>query len=62
MLPYSIGLELTILLAFWLCLGVWQKDRATTGRVTFVALGLSAILWCSGELLAVREALDRVGE
>jgi PAS domain-containing protein len=58
MLLYSIGLELTILLAFWLCLGVWQKDRSTTGRTTFVALGVSAILWCSGELLALREVLD----
>ena len=58
MLLYSIGLELTILLAFWLCLGVWQKDRSTTGRATFVALGFSALLWCSGELLAVRELLD----
>ena len=65
MLLYSIGLEVTILLACWLCLGVWQKDRSTTGRVTFVALGFSIALWCSGELLALREvfgeaALDRV--
>jgi PAS domain-containing protein len=58
MLLYSIGLELTILLAFWLCLGVWQKDRSTTGRATFVALGLSSVLWCSGELMAVREIVD----
>jgi PAS domain-containing protein len=58
MLLYSIGLELTILLAFWLCLGVWQKDRSTTGRVTFVALGFSAVLWCGGELLALREVFD----
>jgi PAS domain-containing protein len=58
MLLYSICLELTILLSFWLCLGVWQKDRSTTGRATFVALGLSAVLWSSGELLAVREVLD----
>jgi len=58
MLLYSIGLELTILLAFWLCLGVWQKDRSTTGRATFVALGFSAVLWCSGELMALREILD----
>jgi len=58
MLLYSICLELTILLTFWLCLGVWQKDRSTTGRATFVALGLSAVLWGSGELLALREVLD----
>ena len=58
MLLYSIGLELTILLAFWLCLGVWQKDRSTPGRATFVALGFSAVLWCSGELTALRGILD----
>jgi PAS domain-containing protein len=58
MLLYSIGLELTILLAFWLCLGVWQKDRSTTGRATFVALGFSVVLWCGGELLTLREVFD----
>jgi PAS domain-containing protein len=58
MLLYSIGLEVTILLSFWLCLGVWQKDRSTTGRATFVALGFSVVLWCSGELLALREVFD----
>ena len=58
MLLYLIGLELTILLAFWLCLGVWQKNRSTTGRATFVALGFSAILWCGGELMALRGVLD----
>jgi PAS domain-containing protein len=58
MLLYSIGLELTILLAFWLCLGVWQKDRSTTGRVTFVALGFSAVLWCTGDLMEARGVLD----
>ena len=60
MLLYSIGLELTILLAFWLCLGVWQKDRSTTGRITFVALAFSAVLWCGGELLTLREVFDEV--
>ena len=58
MLLYSIGLEVTILLAFWLCLGVWQKDRSTTGRATFVALGLSVVLWCNGELLTLRGVFD----
>lgn len=60
MLLYSICLELTILLTFWLCLGVWQKDRATTGRLTFVALGLAAVFWSTGELLAVRQVVDEV--
>ena len=41
MLLYEIGLELTILFAFWLCLGVWQRDPSTPGRSTFVALGLA---------------------
>jgi PAS domain-containing protein len=58
MLFYSIGLELAILLAFWLCLGVWHKDRSTTGRATFVALSFAAVLWFSGELMAVHEVVD----
>lgn len=54
MLLYALGLELTILLTFWLCLAVWQKDHSTPGRTTFVALGCSASLWCLGELLQAR--------
>lgn len=54
MTPYTLALELTILLAFWLCLAVWQRDRSTPGRTTFVALTASGILWCLGELLYQR--------
>lgn len=54
MLLYSIGLELTMLLTFWVCLGVWQRDGSTPGRSTFAALGVATIVWCSGELAAVR--------
>lgn len=60
MLLYSIGLELTILLAFWLALGVWQRDPSTAGRTTFVALAGSAGLWCGGELLLQRGIVDEV--
>jgi len=58
MLLYATGLELTILFTFWVCLGVWQKDQSTPGRATFAALGVSSILWCLGELMGARGALD----
>ena len=57
---YAIGLELTILLAFWLCLGVLQRDRGTPGRTTFVGLAAAAILWCLGELLNQHGALPEL--
>jgi len=48
---YTIALELTILLAFWVWLGVWQRERATPGHTTFTALTASAIIWCLGAIL-----------
>ena len=57
---YEIGLELTILTTFWLCLGVWQKDRSSPGRTSFVALGFAAVTWCTGELAFQREAFSEV--
>jgi PAS domain-containing protein len=54
MLLYALGLELTVLLTFWLCLAVWQKDRSTPGRTTFVALGVATSVWCLGELFHQR--------
>ena len=46
-----LALEMTILLAFWLCLGAWQTDASTPGRTTFAALAGASILWCLGSLL-----------
>lgn len=60
MLTYSIALELTILMVFWLCLLVWHRDRSTPGRTTFVALGVSASVWCLGELVYQRGVLDEL--
>jgi PAS domain-containing protein len=56
----SLALELIILLALWLGLGVWQKDRATPGRKLFLALALSAAAWCFGDLSAERNLLGPV--
>jgi len=56
----SLALELIILVAFWLGLGVWQKDRATLGRRLFLALALSAAAWCFGDLSAERNLLGPV--
>ena len=51
MLLYSIALELTMLFIFWLALAVWQRDRSSPGRLTFIALCVSAICWCIGNIL-----------
>ena len=32
MILYAIALELTVVLAFWLCLAALQRSRATPGR------------------------------
>jgi PAS domain-containing protein len=57
MTPYALGLELTLLLAFWLSLAVWQKDPETPGRLNFVLLAVAAGAWCFGALAMEREAL-----
>jgi PAS domain-containing protein len=57
---YAIGLELTILMAFWLCLGVWQKDSSSQGGTTFAGLCLAAILWCTGEIVYQRGIVDEL--
>jgi PAS domain-containing protein len=54
MLLVSIALELTLLLTFWLALSALQKEGATPGRRTFLALSAAAILWNLGELLTLR--------
>jgi PAS domain-containing protein len=57
---YALALELSILVACWLGLGVWQKDRATPGRKVFLALALSTAAWCFGDLSIERELLNPV--
>jgi PAS domain-containing protein len=55
---FEVALELNIALALWLCLGVSQADRSTPGRVTFAALCLAAMVWCTGELVGQRGLAD----
>jgi PAS domain-containing protein len=55
---FEVALELNIALALWLCLGVSQADRSTPGRATFGALCLSALVWCTGELVDQRQLAD----
>lgn len=60
MSAYTIALELTILLAFWLWLGVWQRARGTPGRETFAAVIAAAIVWCVGEILHHNEQAPEI--
>jgi PAS domain-containing protein len=58
MMLYSIGLEITMLLTFWVCLAVWQTDRSAPGRTNFVCLCLAGTLWCAGALVSARDLVD----
>jgi PAS domain-containing protein len=51
---HALLLELVLLLAAWIALGVWQRDRATPGRLTFFGLNLAVAVWCLGEILELR--------
>ena len=63
MSAHILGLELTLLLAFWLSLAVWQKDPETPGRLNFVLLAVAVGLWCFGELVGLRGAVtERVAD
>jgi PAS domain-containing protein len=55
---HLIALELTAVFALWLALGALQQDRDLPGRGTFAALCMTVLLWCTGELLAVRGAVS----
>jgi PAS domain-containing protein len=51
---HALLLELVLLLAAWIALGVWQRDRVTPGRRTFFGLNLAVAVWCLGEILELR--------
>ena len=51
---HALMLELVLLLAAWIALGVWQRDRVTPGRRTFFGLHLAVAVWCLGEILELR--------
>jgi len=53
-----IGLEVASVFAVALALDVVQKDRGTSGRRTFVALALAALVWSIGELLLLHGSID----
>jgi PAS domain-containing protein len=46
----TLPLELTTLLAFWLCLSVWQRNLQPAARRLFIALTLACIAWCVGDI------------
>jgi PAS domain-containing protein len=51
----ALLLEAILLLALAVGLGVWQRDSATTGRLTFCAVCLASTAMTLGELLDLRE-------
>jgi PAS domain-containing protein len=61
MTPYALALELTLILAAWLAIGAWQRDRHVPGRLTFAGAALAVALWCAGELIEARADAFLVG-
>jgi PAS domain-containing protein len=55
---HALLLELVLLLAAWIALGVWQRDRVTPGRRTFFGLNLAVAVWCLGEILELRQLVE----
>jgi len=58
---HALLLELVLLLAAWIALGVWQRDRVTPGRRTFFGLNLAIAVWCLGEILELRGVVGPLG-
>ncbi len=56
--PYSIALELAAVLALWVGLSVWQRDRRSPAGLWFVGLAGAVLVWCLGELLSWWGLLD----
>jgi PAS domain-containing protein len=54
MTPYTLALELTLMLATWLAIGAWQRERGIPGRVTYGAAALAVVAWLAGELIEMR--------
>jgi PAS domain-containing protein len=40
-------IELSALLALWLGMNTWQRDAASPGRWTFIAMCLTVVVWCA---------------
>ncbi len=54
MTPYTLALELTLILAAWLAIGSWQRQDQVPGRLTFAAASMAVVFWVAGELILVR--------
>jgi PAS domain-containing protein len=54
MTPYTLALEMTLMLAIWLAIGSWQRQEQAPGRLTYGAASLAVALWVAGELIMLR--------
>jgi PAS domain-containing protein len=52
---FALGLELTMLLAVVLLVGIWQRSRTTGERVNAILLCAACVAWALGELVLLRE-------
>jgi len=54
MTPYTLVLELILILAAWLAIGALQRERDIPGRLTYAAAALAVMIWVGGELIEHR--------
>ncbi|MDJ0785616.1 MAG: histidine kinase N-terminal 7TM domain-containing protein [Myxococcota bacterium] len=59
-MPYSIGIQAAMMLALWVLLCAWSRDRHSDSGPWFVALAAALVLWCAGEVLFGFGAVDPV--
>jgi PAS domain-containing protein len=54
MTPYTLALELTLVLAVWLAIGAWQREHDIPGRLTYAGAALAVAIWVGGTLMEFR--------
>ena len=54
----TLPLELTTLLAFWLCLSLWQRNFQVAAQRLFIGLTLACAAWCLGDICYWSGLLD----
>jgi PAS domain-containing protein len=55
---FALGLELTMVLASVLLVGIWQRSRARGERANAILLWASCCAWSLGELVVLRGLVD----
>lgn len=60
-MPYAIGIQAASMLALWVLLCAWSRDRHANSGPWFIGLAAALLVWCLGEVLYGFGAVDAVG-